>query len=112
MNQLNTEGYNESTEPTDAVCKYFASSEIRTTPDIDATNCATETSQKGCSSSADIDDDQCSTHHILVPFQCMAYISFANESMMYPRIQVKLDKYQKCGYIILQTSLLSATHTK
>ena len=68
--------------------------------------------QKGCSSSADIDDDQCSTHHILVPFQCMASISFANESMMYPRIQVKLDKYQKCGYIILQTSLLSATHTK
>ena len=29
----------------------------------------------------------------------MASISFASESLMDPRIQVKLDKYQKCGYI-------------
>ena len=37
----------------------------------------------------------------------MASISFASESLMDPRIQVKLDKYQKCGNIISQTSLLS-----
>ena len=30
----------------------------------------------------------------------MASISFANESLMDPRIQVKLDKYQKCGNIM------------
>ena len=29
----------------------------------------------------------------------MASISFASESLMDPRIQVKLDKYQKCGNI-------------
>ena len=33
----------------------------------------------------------------------MASISFASESLMDPRIQVKLDKYQKCGNIISQT---------
>ena len=33
---------------------------------------------------------------------------FASESLMDPRIQVKLDKYQKCGNIISQTSLLSS----
>ena len=39
----------------------------------------------------------------------MASISFASESLMDPRIQVKLDtKYQKCGNIISQTSLLSS----
>ena len=33
---------------------------------IDAINCATETSPiKGCSGSADIDDDQCSTRRAL-----------------------------------------------
>ena len=37
----------------------------------------------------------------------MASISFASESLMDPRIQVKLDKYQKCGNITSQTSLLS-----
>ena len=47
--------------------------------------------QKGCPSSADIDDDQCSTRRILIPFQCMVSISFASESLMSPRIQVKLD---------------------
>ena len=47
-----------------------------------------------------IDDDQCSTRRILVPFQCIPSISFANESLMDPRIQVKLDIYQKCGNII------------
>ena len=41
-------------------------------------------------------------------FQRMASISFASESLMDPRIQVKLDKYQKCGNIISQTSLLSS----
>ena len=38
----------------------------------------------------------------------MASTSFASESLMDPRIQVKLDKYQKCGNIISQTSLLSS----
>ena len=38
----------------------------------------------------------------------MASISFASESLMDPRIQVKIDKYQKCGNIISQTSLLSS----
>ena len=38
----------------------------------------------------------------------MASISFASESLMDPRIQVKLDKYQKCGNLISQTSLLSS----
>ena len=38
----------------------------------------------------------------------MTSISFAIESLMDPRIQVKLDKYQKCGNIISQTSLLSS----
>ena len=38
----------------------------------------------------------------------MTSISFASESLMDPRIQVKLDKYQKCGNIISQTSLLSS----
>ena len=40
----------------------------------------------------------------------MASISFASESLMDPRIQVKLDidKYKKCGNIISQTSLLSS----
>ena len=37
----------------------------------------------------------------------MTSISFASESLMDPRIQVKLDKYQKCGNIISQTLLLS-----
>ena len=36
------------------------------------------------------------------------HLSFASESLMDPRIQVKLDKYQKCGNIISQTSLLSS----
>ena len=39
-------------------------------------------------------------------FQWMASISFASESLMDPRIQMKLDTYQKCGNIISQTSLL------
>ena len=37
----------------------------------------------------------------------MASISFASESLMDPRIQVKLDKYQKCGNIISQTTSMS-----
>ena len=38
----------------------------------------------------------------------MTSISFASESLMDPRIQVKIDKYQKCGNMISQTSLLSS----
>ena len=68
----------------------------------------THLKKKGCSGSADIDDDWCNTRRILVLFQWMASISFASESLMDPRIQVKLDKYQKCGNIISQTSLLSS----
>ena len=64
--------------------------------------------QKGCSGSADFDDDWCSTRRILAPFQWMASIWFANESLVVPRIQVKLDKYQNCRNIISQTSLLSS----
>ena len=107
--------YNESTEPIDAVkilpLARFEPTTLATppstTPDINATNCATEPSpKKGCSGSADIDDDSCSTRRILVLFQWMASISFASESLMDPRIQVKLDKYQKCGNIIyIYTSL-------
>ena len=90
--------YNESTKLIDAVNilplarfePMTLTTPPSTTPDIDATNCSTETSKKrGCSSSADIDDDQCSTRHILVLFQCMASISFTSESLMDPRIQVK-----------------------
>ena len=57
---------------------------------------------------SDIGDAWSSTCRILVPFQCMASISFASESLIDPRIQVKLDKYQKCGNIISQTFLLSS----
>ena len=90
--------YSESTESIDAenilpLVRFKPTTLITppcTTPDMDATNCATETSQKkGCSSSADNDDDRCSTRRILVLFQCMASISFASESLMDPRIQVK-----------------------
>ena len=59
------EGYSESTEPIDAVnilplARFEPTTSTTppsTTPDIDATNCATETSSKnGCSGSADIDN--------------------------------------------------------
>ena len=75
--------YSESTEPIDAVNilplarlePTTSTTPPSTTPDIDTTNCATETStKKGCPSSADIDDDQCSARHILVLIQCMASI--------------------------------------
>ena len=61
-----TEGYSESTEPIDAVnilplARFEPTTSATppsTTPDADATNCATETSpKKRCSGSADIDDD-------------------------------------------------------
>ena len=59
------EGYSESTERIDAVnilplARFEPTTSATTpstTPDINATNCATESSQKGCSGSADIDDD-------------------------------------------------------
>ena len=62
---MNTEGYSESTEPIDAVnilplARFeltISTTPPSNTPEIDATNCATETSpQKACSGSADIDD--------------------------------------------------------
>ena len=80
-----------------------------TTPDADATKCATETSPK-----KDIQEGLILTTtdavHVVYWFfyQWMASISFASESLMDPRIRVKLDKYQKCGNIISQTSLLSS----
>ena len=61
-----TEGYSESTEPIDAenilpLAKFEPTTSATppsTTPDTDATNCTTESSpKKGCSGSADIDDD-------------------------------------------------------
>ena len=61
-----TEGYSESTEPIDTVnilslARFEPTTSATppsTTPDINATNCATEPSpKKGCSGSADIDDD-------------------------------------------------------
>ena len=36
----------------------------------------------------------------------MTSISFASESLMDPRIEVKLDKHQKCGNIISQISYI------
>ena len=54
MQKINTEGYNESTEPIDAV-NILPLARLEpttmttlpsTTPDINATNCATETSPK------------------------------------------------------------------
>ena len=112
-----TEGYSESTEPIDAV-NYLPLARFEpttsttppsTTPDIDATNCATETSPKKDVQEALILTTSDALHVVYwFLFQCMASISFASESLMDPRIQVKLDKYQKCGNIISQTSLLSS----
>ena len=80
-----------------------------TTPDINATNCATESSPKKDVQEALILMTNDAVHVVyLFFFQWMASISFASESLMDPRIQVKLDKYQKCGNIISQTSLLSS----
>ena len=80
-----------------------------TTPDINATNCATESSPKKDVQEALILMTTDAIHVVYwFFFQWMASISFASESLMDPRIQVKLDKYQKCGNIISQTSLLSS----
>ena len=65
FHRIYTEGYNESTEPIDAVNilplarlePTTMATPPSTTPDTDATNCATETSPKQCSGSADIGDD-------------------------------------------------------
>ena len=109
--------YSESTEPIDAVnilplARFEPTTSTTppsTTPDIDATNCATETFPKKDVQEALILTTPDAVHVVfLVLFQCMASISFASESLMDPRIQVKLDKYQKCGNIISQTSLLSS----
>ena len=114
---MNTEGYSESTEPIDAVnilplARFVPTTSTTppsTTPDIDATNCATESSPKKDVQEALILTTPDAVHVVyLFLFQCMASISFASESLMDPRIQVKLDKYQKCGNIISQTSLLSS----
>ena len=58
----------------------------------------------------DVDVDVDDAVHVVYWFffQWKASISFASESLMDPRIQVKLDKYQKCGNMISQTSLLSS----
>ena len=104
--------YSESTELIDAVnilplARFEPTTSTTppsTTPDIDATNCATETSPKKDVQEALILTTPDAVHVVfLVLFQCMASISFASESLMDPRIQVKLDKYQKCGNIISQT---------
>ena len=112
------EGYSESTEPIDAVnilslARFEPTTSATppsTTPDTDATNCATETSAKKDVQGALILTTTDAVHvvyrRILVLFQWMASISFASESLVDPRIQVKLDKYQKCRNIISHTSLL------
>ena len=94
-------------------CKYFVSSQIfclstsatspSTTPDTDATNCATETSPIKDVQEALILTTTDAVHVVYwFFFQWMASIStsFASESLMDPRIQVKLDKYQKCNISI------------
>ena len=110
-------GYRESTEPIDAVnilplARFeptTSATSPSTTPEADATNCATETSPKKDVQEALILTTTDAVHVVYwFFFQWKASISFANESLMDPRIQVKLDKYQKCGNIISQTSLLSS----
>ena len=114
---MNTEGYSESTELIDAVnimplARFEPTTSATppsTSPDINATNCATESSPKKDVQEALILMTTDAVHVVYwFFFQWMASISFASESLMDPRIQVKLDKYQKCGNIILQTSLLSS----
>ena len=70
-----------------------------TTPDIDATNCATEPSPK-----KDVQEALILTMTDAVH---VVYWFFFNGWHPF-RSQVKLDKYQKCGNIISQTSLLSS----
>ena len=114
--RINTEGYSESTEPIDAVNilpltrfePTTSATPPSTTPDADATNCATETSPKKDAQEALLTTTDAVHVVYWVFFQWMASISFASESLMDPRIQVKLDKYQKCRNIISQTSLLSS----
>ena len=114
---MNTEGYSKSTESIDAVnilplARFEPTTSATppsTTPDINATNCATETSPKKDVQEALILTTTDAAHVVYwFIFQCMASISFASESLMDPRIQVKLYKYLKCGNIISQTSLLSS----
>ena len=108
--------YSESTEPIDAVnilplARFEPTTSATppsTTPDTDATNCATETSPKKDVQEALILMATDAVHVVYWFFFNMASISFASESLMDPRIQVKLDRYQKCGNIISQTSLLSS----
>ena len=117
LSYIYTEGYSESTEPIDAVnilplARFEPTTSTTppsTTPDIDATNCATESSPKKDVQEALILTTPDAVHVVYwFLFQWMASISFASESLMDPRIQVKLDKYQKCGNIISQTSLLTS----
>ena len=95
---MNTEGYSESTEPIDAVnilptARFEPTTSATppsTTPDINATNCATETSPKKDVQEALILTTTDAVHVVYwFLFQCMASISFASESLMDPRIQVK-----------------------
>ena len=108
--------YSESTEPIDAVnilplARFEPTTSTTppsTTPDIDAINCATETSTK----KHVIDDQQCSTRRILVPFQCMASISFASESLMDPRIQAKLVRTYNFTNIIGRSETDADSHSR
>ena len=106
-----SEGYSATTEPMDAVnilplARFEPTTSATppsTIPGTDATNCATETSPRKDVQEALI---LTMTDAVHVVYWFLS-ISFASESLMDPRIQVKLDKYQKCGNIISQTSLLS-----
>ena len=104
--QINTEGYNESTEPVDAVnilplARFEPTTSATppsTTPDTGATNCATETSPKKDVQEALILETNDAVHVVYGFF----FKGWHLESLMDPRIQVKLDKYQTWGNIISQ----------
>ena len=96
--------YSESTEPIDAVnilplARFEPNNSAKppsTTPDIDSTNCATENSPKKDVQVALLLTTTNAVHVVYwFLFKCNASISFTNESLMDPRIQMKLDKYQK-----------------
>ena len=117
MLYIYTEGYSESTEPIDAVnilplARFEPTTSATppsTTPDINATNWTTETSPKKDVQEALILMMTDAVHVVYwFFFNGWHLYRFASESLMDPRKQVKLDRYQKCGNIISQTSLLSS----
>ena len=110
-----TEGYSESTEPIDAVnilpLARFEPTTSATTPpstttDTDAKTAPLRQPQKRMFSSLILTTPDAVHVVYWFFFQWMASISFASESLMDPRIEGKLDKYQKCRNIISQTSFL------